>query len=122
MDDTYVSFSSDAKVTSPFIEIMKGVLRMTEYEQVFAKSVCNKLRRKIIGSIYCGIKDDVLRIHITRELGDLKDIRFSIYINDFAVRMSNGLTTDYIVYETLRKYRAYVNTEIMKLYFKEAWC
>lgn len=36
---------------------------MTEYEQVFAKSVCNKLRHKIIDNVYCGIKDDVLRVH-----------------------------------------------------------
>lgn len=68
---------------------------MNEYEIVFTKKLYNKIKDRIYGHVYCGV-------------------------DDFANRILGGLTTDYVLYEFLRRYRAYLVSEITCDYFKKA--
>ena len=81
---------------------------MNEYEIVFTKKLYNKIKDRVYGHVYCGVKDNTLRIDITT-----RD-------DDFANRILSGLTTDYVLYEFLRRYRAYLVSEITCDYFKKA--
>lgn len=38
---------------------------MNEYEIVFTKKLYNKIKDRIYGHVYCGVKDNTLRIDIT---------------------------------------------------------
>lgn len=48
------------------------------------------------------------------------DLGFTMWVDDFANRILGGLTTDYVLYEFLRRYRAYLVSEITCDYFKKA--
>lgn len=89
---------------------------MNEYEIVFTKKLYNKIKDRVYGHVYCGVKDNTLRIDITTR----DDLGFTMWVDDFANRILSGLTTDYVLYEFLRKYRAYLVSEITCDYFKKA--
>jgi len=98
---------------------------MNEYEIVFTKKLYNKIKDRIYGHVYCGVKDNTLRIDITTrdDLGFtmwVDDLGFTMWVDDFANRILGGLTTDYVLYEFLRRYRAYLVSEITCDYFKKA--
>lgn len=38
---------------------------MNEYEIVFTKNLYNKIKDRVYGHVYCGVKDNTLRIDIT---------------------------------------------------------
>lgn len=89
---------------------------MNEYEIVFTKNLYNKIKDRVYDHVYCGVKDNTLRIDITTR----DDLGFTMWVDDFANRILSGLTTDYVLYEFLRKYRAYLVSEITCDYFKKA--
>lgn len=77
---------------------------MNEYEIVFTRKLYNKIKDRVYGHVYCGVDD----------------LGFTMWVDDFANRILSGLTTDYVLYEFLRRYRAYLVSEITCDYFKKA--
>lgn len=91
-------------------------IKMNEYETLFTKKLYNKIKDRVYGHVYCGVKDNTLRIDITTR----DDLGFTMWVDDFANRMFSGLTTGYVAYEFLRRYKAYLVSETMHDYFKRA--
>ena len=84
---------------------------MMEYELLFSTTLHQKLKEKVIGTVYVKVNSmDRLYIYI-RGNGDME---FKTYIDNFSDRIRNGWTTDYAVYEVLREYKNFIRN----LYFK----
>lgn len=77
---------------------------MTDYEYLFAMSLHNKFREKLVGKNFVGVRDDRLNIKIESNGG----LIFEISYPNFAERMLNGLSTEYIVYEVCEKYKKFI--------------
>ena len=75
---------------------------MKEYEQYFSMTLQQKLKRKVVGKVYVKItKDDKVLILIEND----DEMRFKLFVDDFANKFINGLTTDFIAYEALKEYK-----------------
>lgn len=81
-----------------------------EYD--FCIALHKKLKEKIKGKIFTRVFDDKLVIRI-----DMDDLWFETSYEDFARRVIFGLTTDYIVYEVLEKYRRFLLHRMERYYF-----
>lgn len=78
---------------------------MQDYEFVFAKQLQEKLFRKVNGTVKTWVTDDTL--HISCRNTD-HNLSFELTVDNFAERILNGLTTDYLVYEYTTAFKAYV--------------
>lgn len=87
---------------------------MMDYEYLFATTLQQKLKTKIIGRIFVKVTlDDQLFIKIEHEDG----LYYKMFIDDFSNRIRNGWSTDYAVYEVVNKYRKFVTEYAMTKYF-----
>ena len=87
---------------------------MKEYEQYFSMTLQQKLKRKVIGKVYVKItKDDKVLILIEND----DEMRFKLFVDDFANKFINGLTTDFIAYEALKEYKKFVFDQLKTQYF-----
>ena len=78
---------------------------MRDYEYLFATTLHQKLREKIIGKIFVKVTtDDALLIKI-ESLGGLE---YKTYIENFSTRIFNGWSTDYAAYEVVNDYKKFV--------------
>ena len=83
---------------------------MRDYEYLFAKTLHQKLKEKIIGRIFVKVNNnDELYV----EIESFGDFTFRTSIDNFSDRILNGLSTDYVVYDIVKQYKSFV----MKKYF-----
>lgn len=83
-----------------------------EYE--FCLVLHKKLKEKIKGKIFTKVFDDKLIIRI-----DMDDQWFETSYEDFTRRVIFGLSTDYVVYEVVNKYRKFLINRMERYYFKQ---
>lgn len=89
---------------------------MKEYEYLFVTTLHSKLKRKIVGRIYCTvIQQDKLYVKIVNN----DDMKFEMYLDDFGDKFYHGLTTDYVMYDIMKKYRKFIENRINQRYFYE---
>lgn len=85
---------------------------MADYEYLFSICLHEKLRERVLGSIFVKVKyNDSLIVEIKRRDGN----DFSMSFTDFSNRILNGFTTEYAAYEVQKKYKEFV----MKQFFKK---
>lgn len=78
---------------------------MKEYEYLFAMSLQQKLKHRIVGRIYVTVDPyDELIVKIKND-----EVEFKAYVTNFSEKFYNGLTTDYEAYEITRQYRSFIN-------------
>ena len=78
---------------------------MRDYEFIFAKQLQMKLWNEVHASVKTWVVDDELHIGIRNEE---HNIEFEYLMLDFAERLLHGLSTDYVVYEVKKRYKAFV--------------
>lgn len=79
---------------------------MKEYEYLFATTLHEKLKEKIIGRIFCKVNTmDQLYVTITT----YGDVKYETSVEDFSKKVLNGWTTDYAAYEITEQYRKSIN-------------
>ena len=83
---------------------------MVNYEKIFALELKRKLVEKIKGKIWVSVKNDELHIDIKN--GD--DVRYETYLDDFANQVLHGLSTDYVAYGVIKRYRKFILDTYMK--------
>lgn len=83
---------------------------MVDYEKIFALELKRKLVEKIKGKIWVSVKNNELHIDIKK--GD--DISYEAYLDDFANKVLHGLSTDYVAYDVIKRYRKFILDIYMK--------
>ena len=81
---------------------------LKDYEWEFCLNLHKKLKEKIKGRVHTTVKDDTLLVTI--QMGKLE---FKTEFDNFGTRISEGCTTDMIVYDVYNSYKKY----ILDLYF-----
>lgn len=85
---------------------------MRDYEYLFATSLQQKLKEKIVGKVFVKVNpNDELYIKVERRE---EGVMYEEVLDDFSQKFINGLSTDYTAYEVLRRYKL----SLMKRYFK----
>ena len=77
---------------------------MMDYEYMFAMTLQQKMRERVIGKIFCAVRDDILYVKIESR----GNLTFEIEFDNFSERFLNGFSTDYAMYEVLRKYERFI--------------
>lgn len=83
---------------------------MADYEYIFSTLLHKKLKEKIVGHIYVAVRNDIL---IT-EIDTIGGIKIDISINDFANKLVNGYSTDYVAYEIAKEYKKKILSKYLK--------
>ena len=84
---------------------------MKDYEYLFAMNLHARLKEMIEGKVFVKVKgNDKLYVKI-ESFGDL---RYEVELPDFSEKVMNGLTSEYIVYEIVKRYKCF----ILERYFK----
>lgn len=84
---------------------------MLDYEYLFTTNLHSKLKGTIKGSIFVKVNEnDSLIVEIKRRDGN----NFGVSFTDFSNRIVNGFTTEYAVYEVVRKYKKFVMSQFFK--------
>lgn len=78
---------------------------MLDYGYVFGKTLHEKLKERINGSIFVKVtQDDGLYIRI-ETIGDLT---YKYYLDNIADKIHHGLTTDYVAYEVINDFKRFI--------------
>ena len=81
---------------------------LKDYEWEFCVALHKKLKEKVKGKIFTTVKEDKLLVDIT-----MGKVEFQMGFDNFAQRLSEGFTTDNVVVEVTKAYKAYIHN----LYF-----
>lgn len=92
-------------------------MAVRECEQLFSMAVQQKLKRKIIAKIFVKVTlNDELLVVIRRE-DDNEELEFKLFISNFSEKCLNGLTSDYVVYDVMSKYKQFLMGLMEEKYF-----
>lgn len=83
---------------------------MCDFEYLFSTELHRKLKEKIIGGIWVKVYHNELHVKITGHDG----IEYEFVRENFNKRILNGYSSDYVVYEIVKEYKAF----ILDNYFK----
>lgn len=83
---------------------------MKDYEKMFSEKLQQALKDRVHGKVFVSIKNDGIYVHIKC----WNDIDYEVYMPGFAERFVNGLNSEYVCYEVLKHYRAFVNRKYFK--------
>ena len=87
---------------------------MMEYEQYFAMTLQQKLKKRVIGKIYVKITmNDEILVLIERE----NELKFRMFISDFTRKVIDDLSTDYVAREVIKEYRNFIIARMNEKYF-----
>ena len=84
-----------------------------ELSVVFRQKLHKKLKERIKGKIFCKVIEDTLYVRIYMD-----DLYFETSFGNFTLRVFYGLSTDYVLYEVIRKYEKFLMNRVRKHYFK----
>lgn len=84
---------------------------MKDYEYLFATTLHQKLKEKIVGSIFVKVTTNDELFIIIDSFGDIK---YKLWFDHFSERIVNGWSTDYAVYDVLSQYRKFINDRYFK--------
>ena len=77
---------------------------LKDYEWEFCLALHKKLKEKVKGKIFTTVKEDKLIVEVT-----MGKVEFQMGFDNFAQRLSEGYTTDLVVVDVTKAYRAYIN-------------
>ena len=87
---------------------------MMEYEQYFAMTLQQKLKKRVIGKIYVKITmNDEILVLIERE----DELKFRMFISNFTRKVIDGLSTDYVARMVIKEYREFIMARMNEKYF-----
>lgn len=78
---------------------------MLDYGYLFETSLHGKLKEKIDGKIFVRVtREDALFVRIESYGG----LTYKYYLENFSDRILNGLSTDYVTYEIVKDFKAFI--------------
>lgn len=78
---------------------------MRDYDYVFTTMLHEKLKEKVIASVFCRVMPgDELYVKIESS----GDLIFTITFENFSNKLLKGWTTDHAVYEIMKKYKSFI--------------
>lgn len=81
---------------------------MTDYEYLFATSLHQKLREKIVGKIFVKVtQKDELFVKIESYGG----LEYRFYRSNFSESLLNGYTTDFAAYEVVIEFKKFITNK-----------
>ena len=88
---------------------------MNEYEKLIADNLWNYLKSKLNGKIFCGIRDNTLKVSVKCD-----EIYFEQFVEDIAEKVVLGqFITPVYGSEFLRNYKEFVKEQTNKRFYRE---
>lgn len=86
---------------------------MNEYEQLFTEDVWNRLKKRLKGKIFAGIRNDVMKVSVKCDKFYFEKIE-----EDMAKKIVTGkIKSSDFVYEFEAEYKKYIQEQINKRLF-----
>lgn len=86
---------------------------MNEYEQLFTEDVWSRLKKRLKGKIFAGIRNDVMKVSVKCD-----EFYFEKIEEDMAKKIVTGEINSYeFAYEFEKEYKTYLQEQINKRLF-----